>query len=73
MPAKCSGPRRLRAATSSDRQIALPPTEIRRDELGRRLEKLKTDLVVVDDEPDVLQSVQDLLRMDYHVIPSERI
>jgi signal transduction histidine kinase len=35
---------------------------------NRPLERVRPTLLVVDDEPDVLQSVHDLLRMEYHVV-----
>ena len=42
-------------------------SEPRRDESDSPPAKAKPILVLVDDEPDVLQSVHDLLRMEYEV------
>jgi signal transduction histidine kinase len=43
------------------------PADASRHESDRLRAKVKPVLVVVDDEPDVLHSVHDLLRMDYQV------
>lgn len=48
------------------------PADFQRDQAASPIEKVNPVLVVVDDEADVRQSVQNLLRMDYQVFTFER-
>jgi signal transduction histidine kinase len=69
-PAIGTGPVQQPPATSGTRYsdpAAPAPADSRRGESNAARAKVKPVLVVVDDEPDVLQSVQDLLRMEYQV------
>ena len=60
-------PRQRSAASSTTCGRACTGSDAQRDQPASPPAKVKPVLVIVDDEPDVLRSVQDLLRMDYQV------
>ena len=69
--------RRVRARGASrqnfvDRKMGVPALDFR-DESELPPAKVKPILVIVDDEADVLQSVQNLLRMAYQVVTFQRM
>ena len=51
---------------------APPSLEFGQNDLESPIEKVRPILVIVDDEADVLQSVRNLLRMDYQVVTFQK-
>jgi signal transduction histidine kinase len=60
------------AQSGGNLKSAPPPLEWKRDDLQPTVENVRPTLVVVDDEADVLLSVRNLLRMDYHVVTFQK-